>query len=116
MVDTGCEGQSFINLEWTKEKKIPLLPLRNPFQLVGYDGVLNENRTVRHYVRVDFQIGDHTEKDIILFITPLAHYYTILGLPWLEKHDLKTEWASRTITFNSKFYREHYGISEQPQP
>ena len=116
MVDTGCEGQSFIDLEWTEEKKIPLLPLRNPFQLVGYDGVLNENRTVRHYVRVDFQIGDHTEKDMILFVTPLAHYHTILGLPWLEKHDPKTEWASRTITFNSKFCREHCGISEQPQP
>jgi len=81
MVDTRCEGQSFIDLEWTEEKKILLLPLRNPFQLVGYDRVLNENRTVRHYVRVNFQIGDHTEKDIILFVTPLAHYYTILGLP-----------------------------------
>ena len=91
MVDTRCEGQSFIDLEWTKEKKILLLPLRNPFQLVGYDRVLNENRTVRHYVRVDFQIGDHIEKDMILFVIPLAHYHTILGLPWLEKHDPKTE-------------------------
>jgi len=81
IVDTRCKGQSFIDLEWTKEKKILLLPLRKPFQLVGYDGLLNENRTVRYYIRVDFQIRDHTEKDIILFITPLVHYHTILGLP-----------------------------------
>jgi len=81
IVDTRCEGQSFIDLEWTKEKKILLLPLRKPFQLVGYDGLLNKNRTIRYYIRVDFQIRDYIEKDIILFITPLAYYHTILGLP-----------------------------------
>jgi len=48
---------------------------------MGYDRLLNKNRTIRYYIQVNFQIRDYIEKDIILFITPLAHYYTILGLP-----------------------------------
>jgi len=48
---------------------------------MGYDRLINENRTIRYYIRVNFQIGDYIEKDIILFIIPLAYYYTILGLP-----------------------------------
>jgi len=115
LLDNGCEGQSFIDLEFAKEKKIPLMPLRKPFKLVGYDGELTESRTVKYYVRADFRVGDHLEKEMVMFVTLLAHYYIILGLPWLEKHDPQTLWAARTITFSSKYCRENCNTPEQPQ-
>ena len=81
LLDNGCEGQSFIDLEWAQENQIPLIPLRKPFRLVGYDGELKEERVVNYYTRIDFGIGDHLEKEIIMFVTTLAHYHVILRLP-----------------------------------
>ena len=52
---------------------------------------------------------------MVIFVTALAHYHIILGLPWLEKHDPQTRWAARTITFSSPYYRDNYNVSEHPQ-
>ena len=38
LVDTGCEGYAFIDLEFAQKKGIKLTPLRRPFSLYGYDG------------------------------------------------------------------------------
>lgn len=45
LLDSGCEGYAFIDLEWAREKGIPLYPMK-PFSLVGYDGAQSEDRAV----------------------------------------------------------------------
>lgn len=50
-----------------------------------------------------------------MFATPLAHYHTILGEPWLEKHDPQVSWGSRTVTFASNYCQEHCNMPNKPQ-
>ena len=50
-------------------------------------------------------IGGH-EENIQLFVTTLGHYPIVLGIPWLHRHDVKTDWKAHSITFNSSFCLE----------
>ena len=38
-----------------------------------------------------------------MFITKLGHYPIVLGLPWLELHDVAIQFSSRTLTFSSNY-------------
>jgi hypothetical protein len=58
-------------------------------------------------VETRLKTKDYCEK-IKLFVTQLAHYSVILGMPWLKKHDPKIGFASHTFTFDSEYCRKHY--------
>jgi hypothetical protein len=45
------------------------------------------------------RVADHYEKEIKLFVTQLAYYPVVLGMPWLKQHDPSVGFASHTFTF-----------------
>ena len=42
-----------------------------------------------------------------MFVTPGLYYDVILRMPWLKKHQPKTEWDSESVTFNSETCQNH---------
>lgn len=52
---------------------------------------------------------------MVMFATPLAHYHTILGEPWLEKHDPQISWGGRTVAFTSNYCQKHCNMPNRPQ-
>jgi len=54
-------------------------------------------------------IGKHAEK-IVLNIISTPHHLVILGLPWLQAHNLIINGRSRTLTFNTQWC-----TSQEPQ-
>ena len=42
-----------------------------------------------------------------MFVTKLGHYPVVLGIPWLELHDVAIHFSSRTLTFRSQYCTSH---------
>lgn len=57
--------------------------------------------------------ADHTEK-LRLYVTKLAHYPVVLGLPWLKQHDPTTGWSSNSMLFDSDYCRKNCNTPERP--
>jgi len=38
-----------------------------------------------------------------MFVTKLGHYPIVLGIPWMELHDVAIRFSSRTLTFGSQY-------------
>jgi hypothetical protein len=80
IINTGAEGKGFINQSWTASHELPLKKLKKSFGLKVFDGRNAENGIIIHYVKTRLRTKDHCEK-IKLFVTQLAHYSVILGMP-----------------------------------
>jgi transposase InsO family protein len=114
MLDTGCEGQSFIDTDWAQDQRIELLPLKKPLALEAFDGREVECGRVTHYARISMKIHDHCEKKMTFLATRLAHYPVVLGLPWLRKHDPHVAWAANTVTFDSQYCQKNCLVPQAP--
>jgi hypothetical protein len=42
-----------------------------------------------------------------MFVTKLGHYPIVLGIPWLQLHDVAIRFSSRTLTFGSQYCLAH---------
>jgi len=57
-----------------------------------------------------------------MFITKLGHYPIVLGIPWLQLHDVAVRFASNKVTFRSQYCTTHchdapvtvQGVTEEP--
>jgi len=43
-----------------------------------------------------------------MFITKLEHYPIILGITWLQLHNVAVQFASNTVTFRSQYCTTYY--------
>jgi hypothetical protein len=80
MTDTGAEGKGFVDQSWAASHELPLKKLKKPFGLKVFDGKNAENGMITYYVKTRLKTEDHCEK-IKLFVTQLAYYPVILGMP-----------------------------------
>lgn len=115
LTDSGAEGKSFIDQSWAQERQLPLWPLRHPFQIEVFDGRSAESGMCTHYVRGQLRIQDHVQKNALFFVTQLAHYPIVLGMPWLKQHDPTVRFASHTVTFDSQYCRQHCNVPSRPE-
>jgi hypothetical protein len=113
MINIGAEGKGFVDQSWAASHELFLKKLKKPFGLKVFDGRDAENGIIIHYVETRLRTEDYCEK-IKLFVTQLAYYFVILGMPWLKKHDPKIGFASYTFTFDSEYCRKHYNTSARP--
>jgi hypothetical protein len=81
LIDSRCKGYAFIDKEYALDKGVKLTVLPRPFSLYGYDGDEKDPRIVREYTRYDIKNGDHLDKNVVLYATPLSHYPIVLGHP-----------------------------------
>lgn len=56
-------------------------------------------------VRISLENKKHSE-DIPLFVTTLANFDIVLGLPWLQFHDPEIHWKRKSLCFNKQEYKE----------
>ena len=102
LVDSGATGFGFIDGNFVRHQSIPQSPLTNPRSLEVIDGRPINSGIITHYVEIPMRIGTHEEK-ARLFVTQLGHYPIVLGIPWLRRHHVKTDWKANTLTFDSTF-------------
>ena len=102
MIDSGGTS-SFIDADFVRKHKIPLIEKPIPWILEAVDGRPVSSGNVTHEttpLRMD--IGYHREI-ISLNITHLGHYPVILGISWLKRHDPNIVWSKHRITFSSEY-------------
>lgn len=88
MIDTGCLTYGVISDKFVKIHQIPTIPI-HPKPFKGVTGNIEE---INKIVRVQLDIGAHTEKGAYFYVIPdNLGYDLILGLPWLEQHDGRLE-------------------------
>ena len=114
LADSGAEGRAFIDESWARDRNLPLSPLRNPFALKVFDGSETDSGQVINYIQCDMRIHDHFEKKIRFYVTRLAHYPIVLGLPWLKQHDPVTGWSANSMLFNSEYCQKNCNTPLRP--
>jgi hypothetical protein len=101
--------------------QIPLQEMKEKKQVEVIDGRPIESGDITHIAKVGMQIQEHKEQHS-MFITKLGHYQIVLGIPWLQLHDVAVRFASNTVTFGSQYCITHYhdapvtipGVTEEP--
>ncbi|KAK7570621.1 hypothetical protein V3481_007378 [Fusarium oxysporum f. sp. vasinfectum] len=114
MTDSGAEGKGFIDESWAKSQKLQFRPLNRPFEIEVFDGRPAESGRVTHYVRAGLRIADHYQKSMIFYVTQLASYPIVLGMPWLKQHDPQVGFAAHTFTFNSPYCQRFCNTPTRP--
>ena len=106
LVDCGATGYAFVDEEFARDHNLPLFKLKQPRSLEVIDGRPVESGMITHLIKVEMNINNHREI-IPIFITKLGHYPIVLGLPWLQRHDVDISFAKNSLTFNSNFCLSH---------
>nr|CEG03748.1 unnamed protein product [Fusarium acuminatum CS5907] len=114
MTDSGAEGKGFIDESWAKSQKLQFRPLNRPFEIEVFDGRPAESGQVTHYVRAGLRIADHYQKSMIFYVTQLASYPIVLGMPWLKQHDPQVGFAAHTFTSNSPYCQKFCNTPTRP--
>ena len=57
-------------------------------------------------VEVQMMVGNHAET-LTFDVAPLRKHNIVLGLPWLQWHNLTIHWRSGKVTFASDYCKEH---------
>jgi len=89
-----------------KHPSVTLVPLSNPRSLQVIDGRPISSGNITHTTTVNLLINQHQEK-LPMFVTQLGHYPIVLGIPWIDLHDINIRFHSRTVTFGSQYCSTH---------
>ena len=103
--DCGATPTSFLDLNYARQHKIPLIPLEHSRALTLADGSCTSTR-VTQFALVTLNLSGHIEQ-LSAYVAQLDGYSMVLGLPWLELHDVHTRWAQRSVTFDSDYCRQN---------
>ncbi|KAG6998160.1 Transposon Tf2-6 polyprotein [Fusarium oxysporum f. sp. conglutinans] len=114
MTDSGAEGKGFIDESWAKSQNLQFRPLKRPFDIEVFDGRPAESGQITHYVRAGLRIADHYQKNMLFYVTRLASYPIVLGMPWLKQHDPQVGFAAHTFTFNSPYCQKFCNTPAKP--
>ena len=93
-IDSGAIG-NFIHPRFIAQKNIPTSKRETILSLVSVTGekFFDSDSTAN----VNLTINRHLEQ-IPLEVAPIGRHNIILGLPWLEKHNVQVDWRNKTIT------------------
>ena len=102
MVDSGAMG-NFIHLRFMSEHQL-VTKTHTPL-------VVNDVNSwlllwVDQQVEIQMDIGSHLET-LTFDVVPLGKHNIMLGLPWLQWHNLMIHWCSRKVTFIYDYCEEH---------
>jgi len=62
---------------------------------------------ITYVANTHLSILEHHEP-LPMFVTKLRHYPIVLGIPWLELHDVAIRFSSCTLTFGSQYCATHF--------
>ena len=87
LFDTGASGYVFIDHEFAQTYSLPMIPLRQPRILEGFDGKPTAAGPIQSYIEANFRVPDRPFESINFFVTSLPQVPIILGLPWIQKYN-----------------------------
>ena len=91
LIDSGASAHGFIDTKFVRSHNIEIIPLPHPRPLKVFDGTDSSSGHVTHIAKTTLDISGHVEQ-ISLFVTTLAHFDIVLGLPWPQYQDPDTKW------------------------
>uniref|UniRef100_A0A0W0G6I4 Putative reverse transcriptase-rnase h-integrase n=1 Tax=Moniliophthora roreri TaxID=221103 RepID=A0A0W0G6I4_MONRR len=100
LIDSGAGG-CFICEEEAQKLKKPWTRLEKPIKVFNVDGTWNKIGWITHSITVDITIGDKSMKETLL-ISGLGPERIILGLPWLQDHNLDIDWVTGVVHFRPR--------------
>jgi len=101
-IDCGATGIASIHQEFASHPQIPLQELKHKWQLEDIDRRPIESGDITHLGKVSMTVQDHQEQ-IPMSLTELRHCCVVLGILWLDLHDVKVEFSLNTVSFGSQF-------------
>ena len=90
LVDSGATGFAFIDEKFVRHHKLRVQPLKITRILEVVDGRPISSGSITHYLETTINIGGHSEC-ARFFVTRLGHYPIVVGIPWLRRHNVKTD-------------------------
>ena len=106
LIDCGATGIAFVDEDFARHHQLPLTPLQFPRSLEVINGHPISSGDITHVANTHLSILEHQET-LPMFVTKLGHYPIVLGIPWLELHDVAIRFSSRTLTFGSRYCASH---------
>ena len=101
LIDTGATGYAFVDSSFAhilcEILQIEPSPLVKPKTVKAFNGKPTE--WITHGVYPCLEVAGHCESTAPLMITNLGNHQMILGLPWLEAHDVIADFAARRLLF-----------------
>lgn len=87
LIDSGASAYGFVNTKFVRTHDLKTISLSRPRSLKVFDGTESSSGLVTHMAQTCLDIEGHSEP-ILLFVTSLAYFDIVLGLPWLQHHNL----------------------------
>ena len=106
LIDCGATGIAFIDKDFVRHHQIQEKELKDPRELEVIDGRPIESGTITTMAKLDLGIRGHQEQ-LPVFVTKLGHYPIVLGLPWLQLHDVTIKFQKKRIGFESSYCQQH---------
>jgi len=103
LIDYGATGAAFVDEDFARHHQLPLTPLKYPRALEVINSRPISSGDITHSANAILSIYEHREQ-IPMFVTKLGHYPIVLGIFWMELHNMAIQFSSRTLTFRSQYY------------
>ena len=121
LIDCGATGIAFMDQDFARHHQIPLQELKEQRQVEVIDGRPIESGGITLIAKVGMRIQDH-EEQLPMFVTKLGYYLIVLGIPWLQLHEVPVRFASNTVTLEFQYCTTHchaelitvQGVTEEP--
>ena len=110
--------------DFFRHHQIPVQLWKKKKQVEVIDGRPIESGDITHIARVGMKIQNH-EEQLPMCITKFGHYPIVLGIHWLQFHDVAVHFASNIVTSGSQYCTTHcheapvtvQGVKEEsPEP
>lgn len=106
LLDSGASAD-FIDQKLVQEHKIALLPLSFPLRVKTIDGrPLLSGEVTYETPPMRMDMGHHSETRAF-HVTKLAGHPMVLGMSWLNCHNLVIAWHQRSLVFGSIYCMTH---------
>jgi len=120
LIDSGATGDAFIDKASAERPNFPLFELEEPRPLTLIYRQPVSSGAITHITKIGLSLNNHHEM-IPAFVTKLGGYHLTLGIPWLKHYDVKIDFASNSLAFESEYCLKKcfndvtiaYGIEEE---
>ena len=121
LIDSGATGYAHIDKEFAEHNNFPLFKSKEPPRpLTVIHRRPVSSGAITHIIKIGLSINNHHEM-ISAFVTTLKGYHLTLGIPWLKHHDIKLDFVSNSLIFESIYCLKNsvnnatmaYGIEQE---
>jgi hypothetical protein len=96
LIDCRATGIAFIDKDFVCHHQLKEKEFRESRELEVIDGRPIKSGTITTMAKLYLGIRGH-EEQLLAFVMKLGHYPIVLGLPWLQLHDVTVKFRSRRI-------------------